>query len=510
MGRVFLGRSLAGRAVAVKIVHPHYAQQTEFKRRFRQEVTAARAVSGAFTAPVVAAGPDDDPPWLATVYVPGPNLAEAVATGGPLPEALLWPLLAGLVEALQAIHAANIVHRDLKPANVLLAEDGPRVIDFGIARAMDATALTGTGVIGTPGFMSPEQVEGETVGPASDVFTLGAVVAFAATGTGPFGEGSHLALLHRVIHTEPHIDGVPGPLRGLVAACLDKDPAQRPTLAALAGTIADRWTPPEEFPGVVPWPAAVTRLIKSRQTPAPGAPIVAMQPDEAAAHPPTERVSKTLSPEELSRGLVNYVRHLAEDRARVLAPDHPDTLTMRYNHARYAGDEGDPAQAALLLADLTADYARVLGSDHTDTLNSRHWHAHYVGEAGDPAQAAELMADVTAHCARVVGPHNPGTLRSRYWHALYVGRTGDLVQATRLMADVTAHCARVMGPDNPDTLRSRHDHARLTGEAGNPAEAARLMALVAADRTRVLGTDHPATQTSRHQLAHWQKHAALH
>ncbi|MEV5085155.1 serine/threonine-protein kinase [Streptomyces sp. NPDC056159] len=147
MGQVFLGRSLAGRAVAVKVVHPHLAQQAEFRLRFRQEVTAARAVSGAFTAPVVAAGPDDDPPWLATVYVPGPNLAESVAAGGPLPEASLWPLLAGLVEALQAVHAATLVHRDLKPSNVLLAADGPRVIDFGIARALDATALTAAGMV---------------------------------------------------------------------------------------------------------------------------------------------------------------------------------------------------------------------------------------------------------------------------------------------------------------------------------------------------------------------------
>ncbi|CAM5654515.1 Serine/threonine-protein kinase PknD [Streptomyces californicus] len=161
MGRVFLGQSPGGRAVAVKVVHPHLAQHEEFRHRFRREVTAAQAVSGAFTAPVVAAGPDDAPPWIATVYVPGPTLDEAVARAGRMSEGSVWPLAAGLVEALQAIHAAGLLHRDLKPSNVLLAADGPRVIDFGISRTMDATVLTRTGTaIGTSGFMSPEQAEG--------------------------------------------------------------------------------------------------------------------------------------------------------------------------------------------------------------------------------------------------------------------------------------------------------------------------------------------------------------
>jgi serine/threonine protein kinase len=157
MGQVFLGYSPAGRPVAVKVIHPELAKDPMFRTRFRREVAAARAVSGAYTAPVMAAGPDDDPPWLATAFVPGPSLADAVAAAGPLPEASLWKLAAGLVEALQAVHAAGLVHRDLKPGNVLLATDGPRVIDFGISAAFEGTRMTSTGlIVGTPSFMSPE------------------------------------------------------------------------------------------------------------------------------------------------------------------------------------------------------------------------------------------------------------------------------------------------------------------------------------------------------------------
>ncbi|WP_052770215.1 Hsp70 family protein [Streptomyces sp. CNQ-509] len=268
MGEVFLGRSPGGRAVAVKVVHPHLARQAEFRRRFAREVAAARAVGGAFTAPVLAAGPEDDLPWIATGYIPGPDLAAAVGGAGPFPEGAAWRLAAGLVEALQAIHAVGVLHRDLKPSNVLVAADGPRVIDFGIARTLEDTALTATGlVVGTAGFMAPEQAEGGEVGPAGDVFALGAVIAFAATGAGPFGEGPPLAVLHRVVNRPPRLDGLTGPLRELVGACLAKNPRERPTLTALLARIGAHWEPADDFPGVSPWPDAVTTLIQRRATP---------------------------------------------------------------------------------------------------------------------------------------------------------------------------------------------------------------------------------------------------
>ena len=230
MGQVFLGRSPGGRLVAVKVIRAELAGDPGFRARFAREVTAARRVSGVFTAPVVDADPTAPLPWLVTGFVNGLSLAEALDEHGALPVASVLALAAGLAEGLGAIHSAGVVHRDLKPSNVLLAADGPRVIDFGISRAVDATQMTRTGtVIGSPAFMSPEQVEGGAVGPASDVFSLGAVLVFAATGEGPFGHGAPTALLYRVVHGTPRLDRLPGPVRPLVERCLAKDPGQRPT-----------------------------------------------------------------------------------------------------------------------------------------------------------------------------------------------------------------------------------------------------------------------------------------
>ena len=263
MGQVYLGYSPAGRAVAVKVVHSELARDAEFRRRFGREVAAARAVGGMYTAPVVAVGLDDNPPWLATAYVPGPSLADMVARHGALPELAVWRLGAGLAEALRAVHACGLVHRDLKPANVLLAADGPHVIDFGISRAFDGTQLTAVGmVVGTPGYMSPEQAEGALVGPASDVFSLGCVLAFAASGNAPFGGGSAASVLYRVVTGQPDLTSVPDKLREVISACLAKDPAQRPELAAL-GAMITRAAPlavtatPTSF-----WPAEVAKVIE--------------------------------------------------------------------------------------------------------------------------------------------------------------------------------------------------------------------------------------------------------
>ncbi|CAM4171123.1 protein kinase [Nocardia ninae] len=230
MGRVYLGRNAGGRTVAVKVIRPDLVGDNEFRVRFRREVTAARRVGGRFTAQVLDADVDANPPWLATGYVAGFSLTEAVEEYGPFTASSLLVLAHGLAEALVAVHAAGLVHRDLKPSNVLLALDGPKVIDFGIARAIEDSQLTTTGkVIGSPGFMCPEQVTGSPVGPASDVFALGGVLVFAATGRGPFGVGEMVQMLWRVVYEEPELDGVPDRLRPLIAACLTKDPAARPT-----------------------------------------------------------------------------------------------------------------------------------------------------------------------------------------------------------------------------------------------------------------------------------------
>ncbi|GAB3109059.1 hypothetical protein GCM10027160_07850 [Streptomyces calidiresistens] len=244
MGNVYLARSPRGRTVAVKTIRSILAGEPDFRRRFAQEITAARRVGDTWTAPVLDADPEADVPWVATGYIAGPSLHDVV-TGrhGPLPERSVLILAHGLTRALGAIHGAGLIHRDLKPSNILLTIDGPRVIDFGIARVLESTApgVTRTGsTVGSPGFMSPEQVRGETLTPASDVFCLGSVLAYAATGRTPFGStdsGLHV-LLFRVAEEEPDLDELPDGLRALVADCLAKDPAARPATEALAERLA--------------------------------------------------------------------------------------------------------------------------------------------------------------------------------------------------------------------------------------------------------------------------------
>jgi peptide/nickel transport system substrate-binding protein len=266
MGRVFLGFSPAGRPMAVKVVHPELARDQAFLTRFKQEVAAARRVSGAYTAPVVDAG-DGDFPWFATTLVPGPPLTDTVEQLGPLPEVAVWRLAAGLAEALADVHSCGLIHRDLKPANVLLAADGPRVIDFGISRALDGTGMTGmtgTGMlIGTPGFMSPEQASGTPVGPPSDVFSLGGVLTFAANGVGPFGDGNPVVMIYRVVHEQPTLTGLSPGLARLVSRCLVKRVEDRATLPELMEIITANMSPVMSATSF--WPGALAAYIGSYQ-----------------------------------------------------------------------------------------------------------------------------------------------------------------------------------------------------------------------------------------------------
>ncbi|MFJ8000123.1 serine/threonine-protein kinase [Streptomyces sp. NPDC096310] len=247
MGRVYLGRSAGGRTVAVKAVHPRYAADEEFRARFRREVDAARRVGTGpggprWSAPVLDADPEADIPWVVTGYVAGPSLTQAVASHGPLPETSVRALGAGLAEALAAVHALGLIHRDVKPSNVLLALDGPRLIDFGIARATDGStaSLTSTGVsVGSPGYMAPEQILGRAVTGAADVFSMGAVLTYATTGRSPFpGDISAAALLYKVVHEEPDLGTLRGELRDVVARCLAKDAAARPAPAEVGRLLA--------------------------------------------------------------------------------------------------------------------------------------------------------------------------------------------------------------------------------------------------------------------------------
>ncbi|MBD0740074.1 hypothetical protein BGM09_11755 [Streptomyces sp. CBMA29] len=271
MGVVYFGRSRSGRAVAVKVVRPELSTEPGFRRRFADEVAAARRVGGFHTAPVVDADPHGEPAWLVTAFVPGPTLADVLADVGALPTDTLTVLAAGLAEALEAIHRAGVIHRDFKPANIIVAEDGPRVIDFGIARALDGTALTQTGLqIGTPGFLAPEQLTGGQVTAAVDMFALGVVLSQAAGGA-PFGDGPSAARHYRVVHETADLRAVPDELRALVAACLSKEAAERPTPSEFLSRLTVRhpedgeWLPaeatalltqvePQAVPPVVPTP----------------------------------------------------------------------------------------------------------------------------------------------------------------------------------------------------------------------------------------------------------------
>ncbi|WP_406292905.1 protein kinase [Embleya sp. NBC_00888] len=263
MGRVLLSSAPDGQLVALKQVRAQFVEDDGFRARFRREVEASRKVSGAYTSAIIDADADAPEPWLTSVFVPGPSLQQAVAAVGALPEESVLRMTMGLASALTEIHRAGLVHRDLKPSNVLLADDGPRVIDFGIARAADSedgSELTTAGwLVGSPGFMSPEQARGESLEPASDIFSLGTVLVMACTGACPFVGPSLPQTLYNVVHTEPDLSGLPDKIRPIAAGCLAKDPAARPSAAQLLEAIG-RLTP-----AVRPWPLEIHELIAEQQ-----------------------------------------------------------------------------------------------------------------------------------------------------------------------------------------------------------------------------------------------------
>ncbi|KIF69077.1 serine/threonine protein kinase [Streptomyces sp. AcH 505] len=301
MGRVYLSHTQGGRPVAIKVVRPELADDPDFRRRFGREIKAARRVRGAYTAELIDADADGVPPWLATLYVPGPSLTDAVAQNGPLPvPAVLW-LMAGVAEALQAIHAEGVVHRDLKPSNVLLAADGPRVIDFGIATAADGTAYTATGnAIGTPAFMAPEQASGDEVTAATDIFALAQTAAFAALGRPLYGEGSGVQVMYRIVHSEPELDLLPEPLRPLFARCLAADPAERATPAEVVEWCRQRLAAADAGGGPAVWreitgPEIAVPAPVSAPTP------VHPQPFTGSPYPPAGWIPPTLEDQKVRR-----------------------------------------------------------------------------------------------------------------------------------------------------------------------------------------------------------------
>ncbi|MFF1913803.1 protein kinase [Streptomyces sp. NPDC058239] len=295
MGQVYMGRSPGGMKVAVKVIRPHRADDAEFRRRFAREVQAARQVNSAYTAAVVDADPEADEPWLATVHVAGVPLDQALRQHGPWPTASVRALGAGLVEALSAIHAAGVVHRDLKPSNVILTSNGPRVIDFGISVVADASTMTAPGAfLGTPGFASPEQILDQPVSEPSDIFSLGVLLAHAATGHNPFGRYStdRNLLFYRTLHEHPALDDLPADLRAVVGACLAKDPAARPTTAVLLRQLVEPTDDVVSVLGTDAWlPPPVAELAARRAAEGTGAYLRATAPLTEPDAPPVADAS---------------------------------------------------------------------------------------------------------------------------------------------------------------------------------------------------------------------------
>ena len=351
MGRVYMASTPAGRPVALKVVRPELGEDQVFRARFRQEIQAARRVHGIYTAQVLDADPAATPPWLVTAYVPGPSLQEAVAGNGPMPEAMAFRLIAGVAEALQAIHSAGVVHRDLKPSNVLLAPDGPRVIDFGIARALEATSLTRSGMmVGSPQFMAPEQILDKPVTPAIDVFALGSLAAYAVLGRPPFGEGHTAAVSYRVLHEAPQLTGCPAQLRPLIERCLRKDPAARPApgevldyCLARTGATAGPWpSGPPPATATTPAPTTPAPTTPAGQAAGPPGPPAAA-PGRAPGRPPmTTGPGRPIPP----RPMINAIRlmyagaalaALGIVAAAATAPALRTTVRQQYPAVGYGG-----------------------------------------------------------------------------------------------------------------------------------------------------------------------------
>jgi len=353
MGQVFLGLSPGGRQVAVKIIHPGYASGRQFRERFAREIEAARRVGGFHTASVVDADPGADPPWMVTAFIHGPSLQQAVAEGGPFSLERVCRLGAGLAEGLAAIHACGLVHRDLKPSNVILADDGPRIIDFGIARAAEASPMTTAGmVVGTYSYMSPEQLRGEVAGPASDVFALGCTLAFAATARVTFGDDSIVTVVYRITTEPPDLTGVTEEhgFRALVRDCLSKSPANRPSLATIMERLAETGTAAQSVladPDSDYWHSGeqASRGAAARYAPPapPAAEPAPRAPAEPASRPAPDPVSRPAAEEPAPRVPAAEPRMpAAEPRMPAAEPRMPAAEPPPYPYVAAAGPQPYP------------------------------------------------------------------------------------------------------------------------------------------------------------------------
>jgi len=459
MGEVFFGRSRAGRPVAVKLIYPVFANDAEFRRRFRLEVEAGRKVGGFHAAQVVDADPDAERPWMVTAFIAGPSLEQILSECQALPLDGARVLGAGVAEALGAIHAAGLIHRDLKPSNILLAEDGPHVIDFGVARAMDASGVTGRS--GTPGFMAPEVLLGRPLTSACDVFALGMVLAYAV-GIRPFGVGLPEAIAYRVVHEKPDLNGLDPQIRDVVAACLAKEPSERPTPAKILELLADP-APDPDLPSQR-FPAALQTMITTYKP--------ARKPAAVAATDPARAARLLEEAEQIARALPLDEQAMApEDRAAAI-PGPPPPPASSSARARGLDDEYDRALP------LAVQRARALV--HVATVAAR----------SDPAHAAQLLDDAlhpswNERIPGTAGYHH--LLEALIWHC--ASEFGTLLAridpspAKRLVADIEKI---------PPVIRARHHREFLDDVAPFIAKVAQVVAdvdiAIAEELVRPMGT----------------------
>ena len=463
MGEVFFGRSRAGRPVAVKLIYPVFANDVKFRRRFRLEVEAGRKVGGFHAAQVVDADPDAERPWMVTAFVAGPSLEQVLSENRALPLDSVRVLGAGVAEALGAIHAAGLIHRDLKPSNILLAEDGPHVIDFGVARAIDASGVTARS--GTPGFIAPEVLLGQPLTSACDVFALGMVLAYAV-GIRPFGVGLPEAIAYRVVHEEPDLSGLDPQIRDVIAACLAKEPSERPTTAKILELLAD-----PDLPGQWLLPPLQTGITTYGPPPRP----------TAVAATDLARAARLLAEaEQIARALPVDEQAMAPEDREAAIPGPPPPPASSSARARGLDDEYDRALP------LAVQRARALV--HVATVAAR----------SDPAHAAQLLDDALhpswpapqapSHNERISGAagyHH--LLEALVWHSasefgMLLARI-DPSPAKRLAADIEKI---------PPVIRARHHREFLDDVAPFIAKVAQVVAdvdiAIAEELVRPMGT----------------------
>ncbi|GAA4989303.1 hypothetical protein GCM10023205_70480 [Yinghuangia aomiensis] len=554
MGQVFLARSPAGRRVAVKTIRPEHAATPEFRARFTHEAAAAARVSGAFTAAVVASDPHAPVPWIATDYVRAPSLQTLVETCGPLPPGAVMWLAAGTAEALQSIHTVGIIHRDLKPSNILVDEQGPRVIDFGLVYAVGsviatgapgrATTTGGTTAIGTPGYMAPEQahVGWHALSTASDVYALGLTMLYAATGCSP---GQPV----------PQLPTLPATLRDLIARCVEQDPRRRPStsgiIAELGSSVdlmayegAEGWLSPAAWEflqafrsAATPGTTSPTGLLKAAppqprdgdpDRTMPAVPVVA--PPPGRVNPPEPRQARyaaldsavhTLTPQERPyaaahdqaaqlasrnqhREAAKAFHQLYQEVSGRFGAHHTLAVFAQLGNIHALGRLGWHAMARDQAQQAVHHLTQALGAAHPHTFLMRGEHALWTGHGGNPGHAAELLQSLVTEYSATVGPTAPATLAVRTELALWTGLAGDPGAASYQLHAVVADCRATLSEIAAITLDAKSSHAHWTGAAGDPRRAAQLYEFILAEAQTAYGPDAGFTRDMIRRRDYWR------